>query len=373
MSRVKTAADLIEPEHPEPDLEEAKTPLFTKDLEREYGGSAFGSNSPQDHDEQLFKEMLAKYESALCTAGELESMPIVPRKPLIGKWMKEGDTGFFFGERGSGKTWIIDAIATRLSTGKDLIDWAIPEAVDVMLVDGEMPIDDARSRLKGMSPGNQRLHILHHETLFDRTGLVMNLTNQRVQQVVSELCIKKKIKLLILDNLSCLFSGLKENDADEWEKVLNWLLDLRRRRIAVLIVHHAGRSGTMRGTSKREDSVFWVVRVDEVKDRDKNEKGARFQTTFTKQRNSDSPEWTREWTFRTESDGQISIGCKEMSFDEKVLQLIQDGLTSATEIGDELKAVKSTVCKSAKRLLGQNLIELSGRKYVPRGFMNNGN
>jgi hypothetical protein len=109
-------------------------------------------------------------------------------------------------------------------------------------------------------------------------------------------------------------------------KVLNWLLDLRRRRIAVLIVHHASRTGTMRGTSKREDSAFWVIRVDEVKGRPPNEEGARFQTTFTKQRNSASPEWTREWTFQTQSDGQISIGCTELSFDSKALQLIQYGL-----------------------------------------------
>ncbi len=40
--------------------------------------------------------------------------------------------------------------------------------------------------------------------------------------------------------------------------MLPWLLDLRRRKIAVVIVHHAGRSGEMRGTSKREDNVFWI-------------------------------------------------------------------------------------------------------------------
>ena len=48
-------------------------------------------------------------------------------------------------------------------------------------------------------------------------------------------------------------SFLKENDADAWELLLNWLLELRRRRIAVIIVHHAGAAGQrMRGTTKRE-------------------------------------------------------------------------------------------------------------------------
>jgi len=92
----------------------------------------------------------------------------------------------------------------------------------------------------------------------------MNLTDPCCQRVLSELCITKNVKLMILDNLSCLFSGLPENDSDAWEKVLSWLLDLRRRRIAVLIVHHSSKAGTMRGTYRREDAAFWVIRVDRL-------------------------------------------------------------------------------------------------------------
>lgn len=288
-------------------------------------------NGAEDPD-QLFNELLQKYSGAVRTAEELENIKIPSRRKLIGEWLYEGDLGFVYGERGSGKTWFVDALATYLSTGIDLHGWNVPEASNVLLIDGEMPIDSARSRLKGMRQGNPRLHVLHHEMLFNVCGLAMNLTNERVQRVITAICIEKQIKLLILDNLSCLFSGVKENDADEWEKVLNWLLDLRRRHVAVLIVHHAGVSGRMRGTTRREDAAFWVIQVDEVKDRQEHEKGACFQTIFTKQRNSDSREWTREWTFKTEPKGQISIGCKEISFDEKVLQLIQSGRTQVRRI-----------------------------------------
>ena len=244
----------------------------------------------------------------------------------------------------------------------------------MLLVDGEMPLDDSRDRLKGISPNNSKLHILHHEKLFDQCGLTMNLTSERIQRVVSEICSRKSIKLLILDNLSCLFSGIKENDADEWEKVLNWLLDLRRHHVAVLIVHHSGVSGRMRGTTRREDAAFWVIRVEEVKAREEHERGARFQTTFVKQRNSDSREWTRDWTFKTELDGQISIGCDEISFDQKVFQLIDDGVSSASEIADELSVSKSSVSKAAKRLEAKKLINRRGgsryTRYEVRGVMN---
>ena len=313
-------------------------------------------------EDQLFNELLEKYSATIRTSGQLQSVEIRSRKKLLGEWLYEGDLGFVFGERGSGKTWFIDAIGTHVSTGQDLHGWEAPEAVDVLLIDGEMPIDAARDRLAGMQKDNHRLHILHHEMLFNDSGLAMNLTNPRSQRVITQICIDKKIKLLILDNLSCLFSGVKENDADEWEKVLNWLLDLRRRHIAVIIVHHAGVSGRMRGTTRREDAAFWVIQVDEVKDRQETEKGACFETIFTKQRNSDSREWTREWTFQSEPDGQISIGCKEISFDEKVLGLIQDGISSVSDMADELRVHKSTVSRAAQRLEKKNLIERDGKK-----------
>jgi putative DNA primase/helicase len=190
-----------------------------------------------------------------------------------------------------------------------------------------------------------------------------------MQRVITHICDSKNIKLLILDNLSCLFSGMKENDNDAWEAVLNWLLELRRKRIAVLIVHHAGRNGQMRGASRREDAAFWVIKVEEIKKRSREEIGARFQTEFEKQRNNASPEWGREWSFLMEGS-KLTIGCKELSFDEKVLRKIQDGLTSATDIAEELGCNKSTVSKAAKRLHAQNLIEIDGRgRYHPKGFM----
>jgi CRP-like cAMP-binding protein len=125
----------------------------------------------------------------------------------------------------------------------------------------------------------------------------------------------------------------------------------------------------MRGTTRREDAAFWVIQVDEIKDRQEHEKGACFHTVFTKQRNSESREWTREWTFKTELDGQISIGCNEISFDDKVLGLIKDGLTSATDIAEELGVNKSTVSRTAKRLVEANLVEMDRKAYRPRGFM----
>jgi AAA domain len=344
------------------------TPTEPSDLS-EYGVEP-GAETEQDRETHIYEELLRKYRAALLTSEEFEDTHIKPRQKLVGEWFWEGDLGFVYGERGIGKTFFVDALAVHLSIGKDLDTWVISLAEPVLYLDGEMPQEIARDRLKGLAKNNKNLHVLHHDRLFELFGLSMNLANPLTQQVLTTLCVEKKIKALMLDNLSCLVSGVKENDADAWEAILQWLLELRRRRIAVIIVHHSGRSGFMRGTTKREDPAAWVIKIQAVEGRDQFEEGAKFETSFTKIRNTPKPEWIRIWHFKTEVNGEISIGCDEISTEGKVLQLIQDGLETTSEIANELVCAASTVSKFAKRLEAKKLIEIKKRRYYPRAFMN---
>jgi hypothetical protein len=100
------------------------------------------------------------------------------------------------------------------------------------------------------------------------------------------------------------------------------------------------------------------------------EPGAKFEMSFTKIRTTPNPEWIRIWHFKTEADGQVSIGCQEISFEGKVLQLIEAGLETATEIASEIGCALSTVSKTARRLQAKRLIEIRKRRYYPRAFMN---
>src|SRR5262249_15631837 len=143
----------------------------------------------------------------------------------------------------------------------------------------------------------------------DRTGKVLNITNPEVQQAITQHSIASGIKVVILDNLSTLARGMKENEADSWELVNSWLLDLRRRKIAVVIVHHAGRSGEMRGTTRREDNVFWIIALDNASKNADDKRGARFVSHFTKpSRNTQEEVPAYEWHFVTDKPtGLVSM------------------------------------------------------------------
>jgi hypothetical protein len=212
---------------------------------------------------------------------------------------------------------------------------------------------------------NDNLQFLNHEILFDRTGKALNITNREVQKAITQRCVANGTKVLILDNLSTLACGMKENEADSWELVNNWLLDLRRRKIAVVIVHHAGRSGEMRGTSKREDNVFWIIALDDTKKNADDKRGARFVSRFTKSsRNTQEEVPAYEWHLVTDkASGIVTISHKQAQTLDVFLRLIKEGVTQCADIADEMKVSSATVSRLAKRAIDAGKIIKKSREY----------
>src|ERR1019366_6889477 len=155
----------------------------------------------------------AHLSKALLKADDLGSVKIATRENLCGTWFRAGDLGFIFGERGLGKTMLGFDLAQSLSEGRSCGPWPITKSRRVLYCDGEMPLDEMRDRHAGLKQADSALTILHHEQLFSETGYVLNLTARPMQDAVMELCERKEIEVVFLDNLSCLFSGMKENEA----------------------------------------------------------------------------------------------------------------------------------------------------------------
>jgi len=209
------------------------------------------------------------------------------------------------------------------------------------------------------------LRLLNHDILFDRTGKVLNIADKEIQDAITQHCVNTGVKVLFIDNLSTAAFGLKENEADSWEKMLPWLLDLRRRKIAVVIVHHAGRSGEMRGTSKREDSVFWIIALDDAKKNADDKRGARFISRFTKpSRNTQDEIPAYEWHFVTEPTGAVTIGWKLAQTMDVFIGLIEDGVTECAQIAQEMKTSPATVSRLAKKAIDAGKIIKVRREYM---------
>lgn len=321
-----------------------------------------------------FADLKVEWEAHLnkgtCSSPELAKLNVPQREPILGGWFRQGDLGFIYGKRGLGKTWLAMLIARACAEGGNVSDWKVHVARRVLYVDGEMPLDSIRERDAALSGTLvEGMLYLQHEALFHLTGQVLNLTSSTVQAALLEKCKQDKIEILFLDNLSCLFTGIKENDADAWELVLPWLLDLRRNRIAVVFIAHAGRNGFMRGTSRREDAAFWMIELTEAGEAGETQNGAKFVTRFVKNRNSTEEECpAMAWHFcKPKDEAQARISWKKLSTLEILRQWVEDGLMSASDIALEMGLSKGQISKLAKKGMAAGWLKKNGRGYALTG------
>jgi hypothetical protein len=307
------------------------------------------------------------FDSALINAAALDALRIAPRAPLLGRWFCEGDLGFLYAQRGVGKTWLALLLSRAVGGGEAAGPWRGEARRRVLYIDGEMPAELLQARVRGLGLSGADIEFLNHELLFEQRGQqVLNLSDKPAQAALTRLCLEGGFKMLVLDNLSCLFRGISENDADAWEMVLPWLLELRRHRVAVLIVAHAGRNNAMRGTSRREDHAFWTLRLDNAFEAATPKNGAKFISSFTKpSRNTPENLPPLEWTITTEAaSGRSLVAYREAEGEEAMLGWVRNGLTACSEIAEEMGLTKGTVSKLATRLIEAGRLKKQGRGYA---------
>lgn len=302
------------------------------------------------------------YAAAVLTAPQLRAMDVPKRPALLGAWMREGDIGFVFAARGVGKTWLTMLIGNAVAEGVHLGEWAVGERPHgVLYVDGEMSLADSQARTDAIGIAAPGFRWLHHEQLFIEQEQTLNIASAPCQQAISALLETGAV--LILDNLSALCRGVAENDNDAWEALLPWLLSLRRRKVTVIVVHHAGRNGEMRGASRREDAADWVLRLrDDTGDDDDREKA--IITAFTKCRGCSPQEaMPLRWTLKL--GDSLGYTCKAHSGPDALAALVVGGVDKPADCADMLGVSPGTVSKWAKKLAKAGRIQITGRKYLP--------
>jgi putative DNA primase/helicase len=312
---------------------------------------------------QKVNAWIEAYEAGNSLDNDLAILKIEPRTPLVGDWLKAGDLGFIFASRGIGKSWFSMYLAKGLANKIDVGPWKTHCQARVLYLDGEMPPEDLKERARLLGPATPHLAYTNHELLFQRTGKVMNLADLDFQSGTLAFCLASGFNVLIADNLSTLASGMDENKSLDWELILPWLLTLRRNHITVIIVHHAGRNNQMRGSSKREDPAFWILRLDEDTTAE-DQIGARFISRFTKWRNATAFPETYRWNFRPVPEADdINITFEVASPLFVFIQWVAAGLDTCSDIASEMDLSKGYVSKLARRALSLGRIRMNGRRY----------
>jgi RecA-family ATPase len=218
------------------------------------------------------------------SGAELLQREFPPRETVLSPWLPEKGLAMIFAERGIGKTWVGLNIAHAAAGGGSFLRWEAPKPRRVVYIDGEMPAGALKDRYASIvaespfdSPENG-FHLVAADLQLDGLPDLADPEAQRFYDRVIE-----DAGLIIVDNLSTVCRALRENEADSWGPVQAWCLRQRAAGRSVLLIHHAGKGGGQRGTSRKEDVLDSVISLKRPVDYDASQ-GARFEVHFTKSR-----------------------------------------------------------------------------------------
>lgn len=278
--------------------------------------------------------------------GDFLALDIPPRENLLAPWLPRQGLGMIYAPRGVGKTFVALHVAYAVASGGELFGrWQAPKPATAVYLDGEMPAATMQERLASIvssadkEAAPDRLHIITP----DLQELGMPDLSSIEDQKMIDACIPEDTSLIVVDNLSTMVRSGKENESESWQPVQTWALAHRAKGRSVLFVHHAGKGGAQRGTSRREDVLDTVIALRRPTDYAPDQ-GAVFEVHFEKARGLMGEDCEPfEARLDPSLDGmQWTTRSVEDTTRDRVVDLHEEGLKNP-EIAAELGVHRSTV------------------------------
>lgn len=332
-------------------------PTFTAGTGKDFN-DLHQSEGLQEVRRQLEASERAGNNSALVSLdmGEFLSMSIPERGYLLSPVLPVQGIGILYAPRGIGKTFAALSVAVAVASGGAVFNWRAPMPKKTLYVDGEMPATSMQTRLAALVGGmSVPPHTLKNMALItpDLQPCPMPDVSTASGQAMLEPFLKD-VDMVVLDNIATLCRTGKENESQSWQTMQAWLLELRRRGMTVLLIHHAGKSGDQRGTSAREDIMDTVISLRRPREYSMAE-GARFEVHLTKARGILGDD-AKPFEANLVTEGNVlrwQIKELEDVELEELKRLLNEGY-SIRDCAEEMGKSKGAIQRLKKKLDGEN-------------------
>jgi putative DNA primase/helicase len=331
-----------------------------------------------DDDATLSREMIDEWERLRRTAPptsringearrplrplsvrEFLELDLPPRGLILEPWLPTQGLAMIHGKRGVGKTHLALAIAFAVASGATVLGWSAPQPRRVVYLDGEMPAATMQRRLAAMidgfdhqPPDESYLSFLCADLI---DGGLPDLATDEGQAEIDDAI--GDTELIIVDNISSLVRTGRENEAESWLPVQGWALAHRRAGRGALFIHHDGKSGLQRGTSRREDVLDTVIGLRNPSDYTADQ-GARFEIVIEKGRGIYGDD-ARSFEARYEERDGAAVWTRTEIADVELARVVavsREGL-SVRKAADELGMSKTKVGRLRQQAVEKGLLD----------------
>jgi KaiC/GvpD/RAD55 family RecA-like ATPase len=275
------------------------------------------------------------------------------------------------GASGVGKTMFGLAIAGAVSTANGLLGMtSIGGARPVLYVEGELPASDIQIRIDGMFKAIERkcdpnmfyISSLQQQLKVNDKGFTPIQTEQGLIEIENAIVdIKKrtgKMPVVFIDNISCLASGLKENDADAWSPIINKFVKWKNMGSTVFYFHHLNKGNDSSGSTMQHRTIDMVIRMRKPDNKQKiktfEKQGVQAIVDFPKWRLHDNSKYAVEHMLICE-DWKWQKMPVLTSDEADIIKMVNDGL-DVKEMSKKISLAEKTIYKKIKTLKDKGVI-----------------
>lgn len=201
---------------------------------------------------------------------DLLTISLSPTKWLLNNLLVAGGSLLMHASGGVGKSWLALEMSLALAEGTFWGVNKVLEPQDILYIDAEMPLNQLQERVKKII--NRRKSEIHSEkfTILNSFELMrtkqpkINLYDPSVRERINNMMHSHDV--LFLDNFQNLaidvdFVGM-ENKAEYWQILSDWLKELKLMGKSIILIHHEGKNGTLRGTSRMNGDFDTLVKLE---------------------------------------------------------------------------------------------------------------
>jgi hypothetical protein len=216
--------------------------------------------------------------------------------------------------RGVGKTNFMQGLSKAFATGGDFLLWKAPRPFRVLYIEGELPGEELQQRTRDLIGNCDNFLVITPEDQPD--SVIPSIATAEGRSLIEDAITIHGVEVVVLDSVSTL-ANIATNDEEQWLEILGWFKYLRNKYgIALFYLHHDGKAGLQRGSSKSEDILDKSIQL-LWEDGYTGNDGLRCIMKFDKARQPVRVGAHLKVELTTDADGSLCWTCSEIGPKEK--------------------------------------------------------